>query len=68
MGVSYWIYYLLVIFEIDYTPILSKLKEGKLQWFDHIKRSQMFVPIKRVERLVLSGSKGVEDQDEIEMN
>ncbi|XP_074363685.1 uncharacterized protein LOC141704343 [Apium graveolens] len=38
-------------------PIAEKVREGRLRWFGHIRRRRIATPVRRVEDLVVSGSR-----------
>ncbi|XP_074327960.1 uncharacterized protein LOC141665877 [Apium graveolens] len=38
-------------------PIAEKVREGRLRWFGHIRRRRVVAPVRRVEDLVVSGSR-----------
>ncbi|XP_074363467.1 uncharacterized protein LOC141704020 [Apium graveolens] len=38
-------------------PIAEKVREGRLRWFGHIRRRRVAAPVRRVENLLVSGSR-----------
>ncbi|GKG33959.1 hypothetical protein Tco_0434118, partial [Tanacetum coccineum] len=41
--------------ELEVETIISKIREGWLRWFRHVRRIPQSAPVRRVERLVVSG-------------
>ncbi|XP_076945916.1 uncharacterized protein LOC143617146 [Bidens hawaiensis] len=38
--------------------ICEKIKEGRLRWFEHVKRRQVATPVRAVESLTIEGRRG----------
>ncbi|GKD52409.1 hypothetical protein Tco_1281385 [Tanacetum coccineum] len=43
--------------ELDVDSIIDKMREGRLRWFGHVKRRPQTTPVRRVEALVVEGSR-----------
>ncbi|GJY58463.1 hypothetical protein Tco_0458355 [Tanacetum coccineum] len=43
--------------ELDVDSIIDKMREGRLRWFGHVKRRPQTAPVRRVEALVVEGSR-----------
>nr|GEU64053.1 hypothetical protein [Tanacetum cinerariifolium] len=42
---------------LDVDSIIDKMREGRLRWFGHVKRRPQSVPVRRVEAMVVEGSR-----------
>jgi len=42
---------------IEVAPIEDKLRESRLRWFGHVKRRSMDAPVRRCERINISGGR-----------
>ncbi|GKE19731.1 hypothetical protein Tco_1427308, partial [Tanacetum coccineum] len=43
--------------ELDVDSIIEKMREGRLRWFRHLKRRPQTAPVRRVEAMVVDGSR-----------
>ncbi|GJX85490.1 hypothetical protein Tco_0336264 [Tanacetum coccineum] len=43
--------------ELDVDSIIDKMREGRLRWFGHLKRRPQTAPVRRVEAMVVDGSR-----------
>ncbi|GJY10408.1 ataxia telangiectasia mutated family protein [Tanacetum coccineum] len=43
--------------ELDFDSIIDKMREGRLRWFGHLKRRPQTAPVRRVEAMVVDGSR-----------
>nr|GEY76645.1 hypothetical protein [Tanacetum cinerariifolium] len=43
--------------ELDIDSIIDKMREGRLRWFGHVKRRPETAPVKRVEAMLVEGSR-----------
>ncbi|GKE33156.1 hypothetical protein Tco_1452478, partial [Tanacetum coccineum] len=43
--------------ELDVDSIINKMREGRLRWFGHVKRRPQSVLVRRVEVMVVEGSR-----------
>ncbi|GJR45109.1 retrovirus-related pol polyprotein LINE-1 [Tanacetum coccineum] len=43
--------------ELDVDSIIDKMKEGRLRWFGHVKRRPETAPVRRVEAMLVEGSR-----------
>ena len=41
--------------ELEVENIISKMREGRLRWFGHVRRRLQSVPVRRIEALVVDG-------------
>nr|GEV44021.1 polyprotein, putative [Tanacetum cinerariifolium] len=53
--------------ELDVDSIIDKMREGRLRWFVHVKRRPQTAPIRRVEALLVDGSRRRGTRGEIEL-
>jgi len=53
---------------VKVTPTEDKMRETRLQWFDHMKRMRVDVPVRRCETInILEGKRGRDDQRRVWM-
>ncbi|GKC87130.1 hypothetical protein Tco_1147779, partial [Tanacetum coccineum] len=43
--------------ELEVDSIIDKIREGRLRWFGHLKRRPQTAPVRRVEALLVAGSR-----------
>ncbi|GKA51877.1 hypothetical protein Tco_0745073 [Tanacetum coccineum] len=43
--------------ELDVDSIIDKMREGRLRWFGHVKRRPETAPVRRVEAMLVKGSR-----------
>ncbi|GKC66063.1 hypothetical protein Tco_1098661 [Tanacetum coccineum] len=43
--------------ELDFDSIIDKMREGRLRWFGHLKWRPQTAPVRRVEAMVVDGSR-----------
>ncbi|GKF17818.1 hypothetical protein Tco_0062736, partial [Tanacetum coccineum] len=43
--------------KLDVDSIIDKMRGGRLRWFGHVKRRPQTTPIRRVEALLIDGSR-----------
>nr|GEU46587.1 hypothetical protein [Tanacetum cinerariifolium] len=43
--------------ELDVDSIIDKMREGRLRWFGHVRRRPQSVPVRRVEAMLVEGSR-----------
>ncbi|GJS28790.1 hypothetical protein Tco_0489410 [Tanacetum coccineum] len=43
--------------ELDVNSIINKMREGRLRWFGHVKRRLETAPVRRVEAMLVEGSR-----------
>lgn len=48
--------------ELAVTSIITKLREGRVRWFGHVKRRFQTTPIRRAESVIVSGTRDEDTQ------
>ncbi|GKE84322.1 hypothetical protein Tco_1558064 [Tanacetum coccineum] len=43
--------------ELDVDSVIEKMGEGRLRWFGHVKRRPEIAPVRRVEAMLVEGSR-----------
>nr|GEX86859.1 hypothetical protein [Tanacetum cinerariifolium] len=52
---------------LDVDSIIDKMREGRLRWFGHVKRRPQSAPVRRVEAVVVEGSRRKGMRGEMEL-